>query len=311
MNQSFTSCRQCGAAIRLPSNNSHCEYCGAPLQPITSGIQPPLPVQQTAQPSSNASLTPLEISSLKRPRATSPLEGSGCALIFGIGWTLFSLVFVFIGIGGLVSEYLNYFRLQREGVGTTAMIVEMEVDDGDDSTTYYVYYQFTGVANNEAVKIEDRDTVPYLLYSTLKVEQRIEILYASSDPTLTAIKADFHPPNPLLPLLFSGMGILFTAIGGAMVNGGIRGQHHLNRLRDSGRQIQGVIFDHWEDKDSDGDATYFVAYAFKVQARGGSGKIISKAEQNRSAYQKYRIGESVLVRYLPDDPTVCQLRLNR
>jgi hypothetical protein len=311
MNQSPPSCFQCGATIKLTTNRnnpSHCEYCGAPLTQITSSVQAFIPTQPTVQPTSNTGFTQSEIASLKRPKPTSTLESSGCSLIFGLGWTLFSLVFVFIGIGGLVSEYINYNRLLREGIETTAMIVDLKAEDSDGSTIYYVYYQFTGMVNNESEKIEDWDKVPYSLYSTFKVEQRIEIIYAASDSTLTTIKADFHPPNPLIPLIFSGMGILFTAIGVMVVYGGVRGQYHLSQLRSNGLQAQRLIFDLWQDKDSDGDTTYFVAYTFKVPERGGDGKIITKAEQNHIAHKKYHIGDAVLVRYLPDNPGVCQLR---
>ena len=69
---------------------------------------------------------------------------------------------------------------------------------------------------------------------------------------------------------------LVLLIGLAMMYGAFKAQIQLRELRAQGRQTQGFVFDHWKDKDSDGDLTYFVAFAFKVNFQ-----IITRAEQNR------------------------------
>lgn len=34
---------------------------------------------------------------------------------------------------------------------------------------------------------------------------------------------------------------------------------------------------------------------------------VSRAEQNKDIYDRYQVGDSVLVRYLPDNPNICRL----
>ncbi len=102
--------------------------------------------------------------------------------------------------------------------------------------------------------------------------------------------------------LASGLGGLFVLIGLGMLYGGLKAQGHLQELRSQGRQARAFIFDRWQDKDSDGDPTYFVAFAFTVGQQ-----IITHAEQNSKLFQKYRIGDTVTVRYIPNQPTICQV----
>lgn len=70
-----------------------------------------------------------------------------------------------------------------------------------------------------------------------------------------------------------------------------------------------TIFDRWTDKDSDGDATYFIAYAFQVNQPGRGSVTVTRAEQNKQAYERYQVGGSIPARYLPDDPDICQLQI--
>ena len=78
------------------------------------------------------------------------------------------------------------------------------------------------------------------------------------------------------------------------------------RLRSKGLFAQAVIFDRWEKIDSEG-ITYYVAYAFKVSSPETGKKIISNAQQSIQAYKKLKIGEKVRVRFLPDNPQICQM----
>jgi hypothetical protein len=98
------------------------------------------------------------------------------------------------------------------------------------------------------------------------------------------------------------MGGLFVLIGLWMLYGAARGMYHLSLLRSQGQPARAYVFDRWTDKDSDGDTTYFLAYAFKTP----DGRMISHAEQDKNLYQLHQIGEWIVVRYLPDNPSICQ-----
>jgi hypothetical protein len=313
LKSSIPTCPHCGAENRgnLGSDGRvYCEYCDAVLSiESTTGK-----TRQYAQPASSA-LTftnspsqglPPEFRRLSRPKVSPSLESSGCGLIFGLFWTLFSAVFVIFGLGFTISSQQEYNRLVQEGISVLADITELEIDDSGDSTSYYVHYQYRARVQGDLSRFEDQDSVSASFFRSLQVGQQIEILYAESDPKVTAIKSEFEPPSLLFSLIFSGMGGLFLLIGLAMIYGAFKAQVQLRQLRSQGRQTQGFVFDRWKDKDSDGDPTYFVAFAFKVNF-----EIITRAEQNKILYDKCQIGDPLIVRYLSDDPQICQARIER
>ncbi|MFZ6026818.1 MAG: DUF3592 domain-containing protein [Chloroflexota bacterium] len=311
MNQPLTHCPQCGAAIKktLSGSPERCTHCGSflPRQEKTTPPRPtPAQVQTLTPTPAAASPLPPEYSRLPRPKPTGLRESVGCILIFGLIWTLFSAIFPVVGVGVFISEQAKYNQLSREGVTAKGMITELDIDNSGDSTSYYVSYQFTASINGDPTQVQARESVSSSLYNDLETGQKIDVLYAASDPNLSTLKAEFAPPNLLFSLFFVGFGGLFVLFGLGMMYGGVKAMRELNQLRSSGRQVQGIIFDRWQDTDSDGDPTYFVAYAFKV---GPAQQIVTAAEQNKKLHQKYQIGDSVTVRYVPSQPTICQVRL--
>jgi len=312
MNQPQTTCPQCGAkqyGIIGSDGRVRCEYCSTPLRVESRSVKSPQLPAQTAfvsqvDETAPSQGLPAEFRQLSRPKSSPSLESSGCGLIFGLFWTLFSFIFVVAGVGFYISGYQKYDRLVREGVPGSATIIKLEIDDSGDSTSYFVYYQFLAAVQGKFSRFDARESVSSAIYRSLKVEQEIEILWAESDPTISTIKAEFKPPDLLFSLIFSGMGGLFVLIGLAVMYGSLKAQGQLRDLRARGREVSGFIFERWKDKDSDGDSTYFVAFAFKVNSQ-----IITRAEQNKALYDRYQVGDSLMVRYLPDDPSVCQARI--
>lgn len=325
MDQVSITCPHCGAMLKDVAGNSssvHCEYCGTLVR--AEGLAKQAPQQPTHAPQPVSSVPtsvpaqievlPAEYSQLKRPRPSSPLYASGafssgCSLIFAVVWILFSAIFPLIGLGTLITDFSNYNRLLREGLPAQATVTKLDVDDSGDSNTYYVYYQFRAMANNEFSQFELSKSIPSSLYDNLEVGQKINILYAASDPTLTAVKSEFGPPNPFSSLSFIGIGSLFVLIGIWMLYQGLSTLKNLNLLRLQGRQTLATIFDRWQDKDSDGNSLYFVAFVFKVSSLTGERQIITHAEQNKDLYNKYQIGQTCVVRYLPTNPYICQAKI--
>jgi hypothetical protein len=310
MDSSLTHCPQCGAEIKKSRDGSspaRCAYCGTHLpQPANAAPPRPAPVERPTPAPAAADAAPLppEYSRLKRPKPSGPREAVGCILLFGLMWTLFSAIFPVVGIGIFVNEQRDYNRLSQEGVTVRGTITALEIDDSGDSTSYYVSYQFTASLNGDPTQVNARESVSSSFYNDLETGQKIDVLYAASDPNLSALKAEFGPPNVWFSLIFVGMGSWFVLIGLGMMYSGVKTMSELNRLRFLGRQVQAIVFDRWQDRDSEGDVTYFVAYAFKV---GPSQQIVTAAEQNSKLYQKYRIGDIVTVRYVPSQPTICQV----
>jgi hypothetical protein len=179
-------------------------------------------------------------------------------------------------------------------------------EDAEGGVYYSIVYQFKLPINGDPTNFEKHERVPRDFYSSHEKGQTIDILYLPSDPTLSAIKSDFAPPNLILTIILVGAGILFFSVALGTLYKGWRQLYNCKRLRNDGRQACAVVFDRWEDKDSEGDSTYFVAIAFKIASSQGEQQTITYAEQNASIYRKYGIGDRVVIWYLPDKPKICQ-----
>ncbi|NUM43301.1 MAG: DUF3592 domain-containing protein [Anaerolineales bacterium] len=304
------TCPRCGAEIQNPSLPT-CAYCGAVLGNEQKQRTPPTPYRSpiaTTPLAPTPGTLPPEYSHLKRPKPVASLESAGCLIIFGLIWTVFSAFMVIAVVGSFSRDYLEYFQLSRQGVITQATVTWLETRESDDSTSYHVFYKYMGTANNENAEIEDSDSISSSLYASLKIEQKIEILYVPTNPAISAVRAELASPNPMGFLFMVGIGGLFVLIGVGLLYAGGKTQKQLGQLRAEGLQTQGLLFDRWTDKDSDGDTTYYVAFAFTVRARAGD-PIITRAEQNKKLYDKYRIGDTLSIRYLPNDPSVCMVQV--
>ncbi|NCC37418.1 MAG: DUF3592 domain-containing protein, partial [Chloroflexia bacterium] len=188
------TCPQCGAGIR--ENDAHCPDCGAALHmsqakaPAHTGSHaaapPPIPTQAKLPP---------ELADLHAPKPSQPLEASGCTLFFFLAWTLFSALFLVIGVGTYLRDSSAYHRLSREGLPAVAVITELDFDSDEDSIRYYVAYHFQASFEGATTRFQGLDNVSSALFSRLEVGQPLEILYWPADPSLSAVKAELQPPS--------------------------------------------------------------------------------------------------------------------
>jgi hypothetical protein len=82
-----------------------------------------------------------------------------------------------------------------------------------------------------------------------------------------------------------------------------------NRLRSDGQHMQATLIARWIEKDSDGDPVYLAAYAYKASLPHQGPKIYTRAEQNKALYDRYRVGERIDIRYVPDQPEISAARV--
>jgi hypothetical protein len=62
------------------------------------------------------SFLPPERADLQAPKPSQPPEASGCMLFFALFWTLFSALFLMLGVGTYLRDSSAYHRLSREGM---------------------------------------------------------------------------------------------------------------------------------------------------------------------------------------------------
>lgn len=252
-------------------------------------------------------LSPRELKKWRRQLKSHPEFGAqGCTLLFMTVWTLFSAVFVVLGIGFYVKEMGDYRLLQETGAITEATVVrKYTASDSDGGTDYYISYQF--VASDHA--FDRRQIVNRDFYQTIEAEQRIDVIYAPSDPNVSRLHATFAPPSILLPICFSGMGGTFVILGITVLAQSWRAQARGRQLRQHGRLVNGRIVDTWTTTDSDGDDTYHIAYTFTVHD-GSEKKLTQTQYSTRTTYARLYVADEVKVLFLPSDPTVNMMMLD-
>jgi hypothetical protein len=158
---------------------------------------------------------------------------------------------------------------------------------------------------------------------------------ASSDPALSELswQRPFLPPIPLttgnavlymiiglfgignfifslaisiwLELPLGTCSFLYLIGGGWLFFLGLRNWQRIRALESRGQLTQGVIFDRWL-RGSRG-LSECVAYYFDLPWGSRDGSRIIRAEINGKVYRAFQIGDSISIRYLPDQPQVCRV----
>lgn len=230
MSVPMETCQNCGAAV--PTGTARCLSCGSAVRNLkaeSSGqAEPRLAAGEQIQ-------IPPEFLDLKRPEVQQPLTGSFFSLLLKVSFALLGAIFLMLAIGGHVLESNTYRQLTQEGVVVQGLVRSLRVEEDDDSTTYYVDYQFTAPINGDPTRIQGSQSVSSDLYRSLREGQTVPVRYAASDPYLSTLEADFGPPNIIYPLVIGGTGALGALVGLAMAIYFFRNMRDLRRLRMHGR----------------------------------------------------------------------------
>jgi hypothetical protein len=251
------------------------------------------------------STLPPEFASLKRPKISVAASMGGLSiLLFAIPWTLCILLGFFVFGSHFLNEFINYARLSNEGVTVQGTVINLVVDSSDDSTVYNVSYRFSAPANGDYTAHDDIDSISESVYKKLEIGGNVDVIYVKSDPKISAIEADWGPPDLwalafVFTIEFAGL-----AFGVWMLKIGFTAGSNFLNLRSKGEETQATIFDTWEESSSD-STSYYVAYVYQVPQFGK--QIFTNAEQSMQAYKKLNIGDRVPSRYLPDDPKIAKL----
>jgi hypothetical protein len=208
---------------------------------------------------------------------------------------------LFVGLALLAAGWLiqrHQIRevrlLQTEGLVVTARVTDKDISEGEDSDTYYVSYSFSGVAHDQRLDINRRDSVPQSFYDRVEYGGKIDIVYARSDPRVIRILALYTPGKvaygPLIILGGLGMVVLLLMLA-------FYGQYRKAvRLDNEGVPANVMVLDSFKHEDSD-SVSYYVAYELP-----GAGPVRHSVAKN--VYEQLVIGDTVKIVYLPDMPKV-------
>lgn len=237
--------------------------------------------------------------------------GIGCLLLFGTGWTLFSLFFMTMAVGVYVRDSSQYRLLEAEGVFVTGAVTDLDISSDEDGDTYYVTYSYRARAlHGDLAVYTQRDSVSKAFYNSLREDVPVKVRYAPSDPNVAVLEANHAAPNVwffVFMVVFSG---LFVLIGLGLLYGVFNSALKARRLQESGQFAEGVIFDLWDDTDSDGDRHYYMGYEFRAAPAGGLTQTYQQGQRiDKKLYRTLQHAQKVRVRYWQENPDVSRAEI--
>lgn len=230
------------------------------------------------------------------------------------GLVLFLVLFT-IGLGMLIGgavwflrEWDKHTQLQASSAGARAVVTDWHVKTYSESDkTYYITYRFEArLPNGELKQFTKKEAVDDETYNALERGKRVSVIYATSDPSISALASNYRDPQRrfTLPLTLVGFGLLLSLVLGVAVVAVNKGWRQALELDMKGRFAQGTIINRWTVSD-DGDHIYYVAYQFEVQQHNGDSQQFAATQfVERKEYERLGIGSKVQVRFLPQDPNI-------
>lgn len=217
--------------------------------------------------------------------------------------TLFNLMFVllFVGIAAFVTYVsVSEFNLSRaistRGVPVTATVTNLEIDDSDDSTNYYVSFRYRA-----GDKFYDTNqSINSKLYYSLKQGGPLPVRYLPDAPETVEIVA---APRTVYILTGIIAGILWTLIIAGLLLA-LFGENFWAAFQKDGQIIIGQITEYNAHTDSDND--YSVRFGYSFTRPDGTIQTVpmpKRLSQTRNHWEKFipkpGVGSRVAVAYLP------------
>jgi len=238
-----------------------------------------------------------------RPPVKTPpsLRGAIAGLGFGCLGSLLGLSFSI----DLASQVMNELQLQREGIITEGVILNRHKESGEEVETYRVEYQFGPLLKDKASPALHRNqaVVDGDTYSLSRPRSKVLIRYLPAAPEINRLDGQ----QPLIGYLVAlpMIGLLF-AMTFVLAVTSLQNLHDAILLACRGRQVMAQVIARWEE--DYGDSTRrCVSYRF--EANPSRRFFHYAAEDNDTAYHKLSVNDHVMVRFVPDRPEICRLKL--
>lgn len=295
---SLATCPRCGT--RLEEEVTRCNTCGIDLSAYRDPALRPFLASVT---DATASVS-FDYTYLPRPESVeAPLNTANVRFLFASLMAVIGAAVLLFNVWTLLSGMRDHNRLMNEGAVARAIITRLTEEDNDDTTEYYIHYRFEAPVGGVIKPFQKKQKVSYGLYRRARVGQPIEVVYWPGNPELAGIKSELRPEY-MQPAIWIGISAIILVAGMVNVLAAGRAADHLDELRDRGQVTHGVIFAQWKERDSDGDETYCIAYAFQ----SNDGNIITRANKvDYDLYRRYDRGTAVRIRYLPNNPQISMI----
>jgi hypothetical protein len=201
---------------------------------------------------------------------------------------------------------MTELELLREGEITEGVILNRHEESDEEGETYWVEYQLGSLLKDKSSPAlhrnkaaVDRDT-----YSSSRRRSKVLIRYLPAAPEINRLDGQQPLIDYLVALPFLG---LFSALSFVIVVTSLQKLHDVILLACRGRQVMAQVIACWEEDDGVNATRRCVSYRF--EANPSRRFFHYAAEDNDTAYQNLSVNDHVMVRFVPDRPEICRLKL--
>jgi hypothetical protein len=201
---------------------------------------------------------------------------------------------------------MTELELLREGEITEGVILNRHEESDEEGETYWVEYQLGSLLKDKSSPAlhrnkaaVDRDT-----YSSSRRRSKVLIRYLPAAPEINRLDGQQPLIDYLVALPFLG---LFSALSFVIVVTSLQKLHDVILLACRGRQVMAQVIARWEEDDGVNATRRCVSYRF--EANPSRRFFHYAAEDNDTAYHKLSVNDHVMVRFVPDRPEICRLKL--
>ena len=220
------------------------------------------------------------------------------AFWFGGIWLLCGAPFLIAGVYLGIDHWQLGERFKREAQVADGMVLTKRIrrDRNGSNPSYWVGYRFAA-ANGTVVK--DEAQVSAQLWDRLVERERVRVSYLPDRPQANRI--DGAEPGWLLPLIFTGLGLVFVPLGGWIFFKGTAAIRRELRLESEGVLADATVIEVAPANVSfNGVPQWRIVYRFRDyggNTREGRSGLLPPAEA-----QGWKPGDRAKARFDPGDP---------
>jgi hypothetical protein len=203
------------------------------------------------------------------------------------------------------SDVMTELELLREGEIAEGVILNRNKESGEEGDTYWVEYQIGPLLKDKSSPALHRNqaVVDGDTYSLSRPRSKVLIRYLPAAPEINRLDQQQPLIGDLATLFF---GAIFTVGSIALVIQYLQILYHIILLACRGRQTMAQVVDKWVEDCGDRNCHY-VFYRFEADPSPSFVHYV--AEDNYTAYQNLSVNDHVMVRFVPDRPEICRLKL--
>jgi Protein of unknown function (DUF3592) len=224
-------------------------------------------------------------------------QGKGAAIFFGLFFTPFVLVGIFV-TGASIDNAIEWWQLQQNGIDISAKVMNLEVDEDSDGDTYYATYRF-GLNTTEGYRAYAKTkSVGKQIYYTLEKGGSVVVRYLKSNPNIARVGGAETMPSGAISLgIFA---LIWNLIVGLLIWAFMRGFLLDREFATKSQLLNGTLTHASHTLDNDDDLWLKLTYQFHTPKNEIISGTISRIHNDLKGKPMPVIGTPVVVAYIDE-----------